>query len=431
MEQNFPDSIAPFNKSAQDFEKKGKYDEAIAIYRKALAQYPDLAGLHNNLGCCLANKYEYKQAAEEFQKAIDLTPINRQNGIVTPDSYPEEPIQNLRAVQELDKGYLRTTSPARVQFEDYSVHTPVLFHPGMGFPSYLLHSFLHMDAYTCGQISGFIGWIILVLFAFLGIDWIVSITGWLGPFFVISIFLLLHAISMGISVIVRPMKLDSISNSGYKAFLAWDGPLKVNIIDHLLASLSSGIFFLFATALFLKLLYLLSGGFLHATSNYWDWLLFVLYLVIDQICFGLISTFLSIFHVTFLAIQATQPWQQLAVYVPGVVFALLFWSAFLKFLKMLRNKGTPKISAHPEDQILRPSVVFEVLISPCIVSGFGLILIQGIEWLVSFTGRAEVGLLISVAVSFFIIRFAVFLFRIPPEKFVSIFALHFTFRPPC
>ncbi len=138
MEQNFPDYTKSYNDRAQEFEKKGKYDEAIAIYREALDRYPDLAGLHNNLGCCLANKYEYQQAAEEFEKAIALTPINRQEGIVTPDSYPEEPMQNLRAVQGLDKGYLRTAPPARVRFGGRSVRRPDFYRPGMGFLSYLL-----------------------------------------------------------------------------------------------------------------------------------------------------------------------------------------------------------------------------------------------------------------------------------------------------
>lgn len=137
MKQYFPDYIKPYNDRAQKFEKEGKYDEAIVVYREALARYPNIAGLHNNLGCCLANKEDYKQAENEFHQAIALTPVNRQEGIIISDSYPAEPIQNLRAAQARNKGFLRAPLPARTEFEGRSLLRPDPFRPGMGFPPYV------------------------------------------------------------------------------------------------------------------------------------------------------------------------------------------------------------------------------------------------------------------------------------------------------
>lgn len=120
MKPYFPDYIGPYNDRAQKFEKEGRYNEAIEVYREALARYPNIAGLHNNLGCCLANIEDYQQAENEFQQAIALTQANRQGGVVTPDSYPEEPMQNLQAVRAHIKGSRRAPHPARTEVEGLS-----------------------------------------------------------------------------------------------------------------------------------------------------------------------------------------------------------------------------------------------------------------------------------------------------------------------
>lgn len=292
----------------------------------------------------------------------------------------------------------------------------------------LLSSLRNEDSYTYGQIVGIAVYVVLLFFILLAIDWITTRTGWIVPFFVLSIVLLLHSISMGIGDVIRPIKLKPSNSSLASAFWTWQGPLKVNIINHLLSSVSDGLYFLFAGSLFLKLLYLLCGGFSHATSNYWDWLLFTLYSVIDQICFGLISTLLSILHIPFTSIQATQPLQQWAVYLSTLVFALLFWAAVLKFYKMLTHKGTKKISAHLEDQRLNPSYIIGAIVNTCIVIVIAFIVVLGIEWLVSFTRRAELGLILSALLLGLIIRFTVSLLRTPPNKLLLNPALHGSIR---
>lgn len=61
-------------------------------------------------------------------------PVNHQEGIAIPSSYPAEPAQNLRSAQARHKGpSLRTSLPPRneagLRFDP--------FRPGMGFPRYV------------------------------------------------------------------------------------------------------------------------------------------------------------------------------------------------------------------------------------------------------------------------------------------------------
>ncbi len=130
MKVNVPDYVKKYNDRASELMDQDQYAEAIIIYRQALDEYPDIAVLHNNLGCCLANQERYEEAAEEFQRAIDLTPVNRRAGVVTPQSYPEEPKQNLLAVQSRIQGVWRAPLVSRAGFDPF-------IRPGMSFPLYL------------------------------------------------------------------------------------------------------------------------------------------------------------------------------------------------------------------------------------------------------------------------------------------------------
>jgi tetratricopeptide (TPR) repeat protein len=56
---------------------KGRQEEAIGYFRKALSIDPEFADAHNELGAAYAALKELPQAAEEFQKAIDIAPEHR------------------------------------------------------------------------------------------------------------------------------------------------------------------------------------------------------------------------------------------------------------------------------------------------------------------------------------------------------------------
>lgn len=108
MRQNVPSNIQEYVDRAKHFESMDKDDKAIDVLRQALVQYPDIAVLHNNLGCALANQGKYEEAKEEFLLAITLTGANRNAGIITPECYPQEPEHNLRAAES----YLKSRGPA-------------------------------------------------------------------------------------------------------------------------------------------------------------------------------------------------------------------------------------------------------------------------------------------------------------------------------
>jgi tetratricopeptide (TPR) repeat protein len=109
MRSTVPDNVKDYVDRAAQLERQERYDAVIAVYREALALYPHLAVLHNNLGCCLANQGKYAEAKDAFLHAVTLTFTNRQKGIVVPDTYPEEPKQNLLKVQKLlDKGPVKS-----------------------------------------------------------------------------------------------------------------------------------------------------------------------------------------------------------------------------------------------------------------------------------------------------------------------------------
>src|ERR1017187_3032067 len=107
MVANVPDYVRPDLDRARDLEQLNRFAEAIEVYRGVIGRYPEIAVLHNGLGCAFANLGKRDQAAIEFREAIRLTALNRQQGLVTPRTYPQEPEQNLRAV-------LGKTLPGRV-----------------------------------------------------------------------------------------------------------------------------------------------------------------------------------------------------------------------------------------------------------------------------------------------------------------------------
>jgi Tfp pilus assembly protein PilF len=62
MRQNVPSYAKSFVDRAAELEKTGEFEAAVAIYREGLALHPEVAVLHNNFGCCLANQEKYQEA---------------------------------------------------------------------------------------------------------------------------------------------------------------------------------------------------------------------------------------------------------------------------------------------------------------------------------------------------------------------------------
>ena len=54
--------------------RRGRVDEAIAHYRKALEINPDFAEAHNNLGLALADRGRFDEAIAYYQKALEIKP---------------------------------------------------------------------------------------------------------------------------------------------------------------------------------------------------------------------------------------------------------------------------------------------------------------------------------------------------------------------
>ena len=52
----------------------GRFDEALAHYRKALEIKPDYAEVHHNLGIILAGKGRFDDALAHYQKALEIKP---------------------------------------------------------------------------------------------------------------------------------------------------------------------------------------------------------------------------------------------------------------------------------------------------------------------------------------------------------------------
>ncbi len=67
-------AVSAHYQSAVDLEKKGRVDDAIAEYRKAINETPNHADSHYNLGRLLAAKGDHQGARAEFLLAIQLRP---------------------------------------------------------------------------------------------------------------------------------------------------------------------------------------------------------------------------------------------------------------------------------------------------------------------------------------------------------------------
>ena len=69
-----PEYADAHNNLGQAYEALGKYQEAVNSYHKAIAITPDSASVHNNLGNALKERGEVKGALASYRKAITLQP---------------------------------------------------------------------------------------------------------------------------------------------------------------------------------------------------------------------------------------------------------------------------------------------------------------------------------------------------------------------
>jgi Flp pilus assembly protein TadD len=71
-----PDDAATHNNLGNALFQKGRVDEAIAHFQKAIELHPELPNAHNNLGNVLLQKGRVDEAIIQYQKALEIQPVN-------------------------------------------------------------------------------------------------------------------------------------------------------------------------------------------------------------------------------------------------------------------------------------------------------------------------------------------------------------------
>ena len=67
------DALKVFDKAGESM-RKGKLDEAISRYHKAISLAPDLYPAHNDLGTAYMQKQDFSDARSEFEQVVKLNP---------------------------------------------------------------------------------------------------------------------------------------------------------------------------------------------------------------------------------------------------------------------------------------------------------------------------------------------------------------------
>jgi tetratricopeptide (TPR) repeat protein len=69
-----PTSLVVYSNLGVDLLEKGQWDEAMAIFQKAVEAAPDNANAHYNLGNAFLSKGKVDEATAQFQKALEINP---------------------------------------------------------------------------------------------------------------------------------------------------------------------------------------------------------------------------------------------------------------------------------------------------------------------------------------------------------------------
>jgi tetratricopeptide (TPR) repeat protein len=105
-----PNSAVPLYSLGVALAAKGRLDEAIENYRKAIQINPDYCDALNNLGIALADKGRFDEAIENYYKAIQLNPNNpkvlNNLGVALADKGRfDEAIENYRKAIQINPNY--------------------------------------------------------------------------------------------------------------------------------------------------------------------------------------------------------------------------------------------------------------------------------------------------------------------------------------
>ncbi len=74
FESEYGQQIQVLNNTGKVLQKSGRYEEAIEVYRQAIAIAPKFVGLYNNLGNALQKSGRYEEAIEVYRQAIAIDP---------------------------------------------------------------------------------------------------------------------------------------------------------------------------------------------------------------------------------------------------------------------------------------------------------------------------------------------------------------------
>ena len=107
-----PGNAVAHNNLGYDLELKGRVDEALDQYRKALLTEPDYPEAHNNLGNALLEKNEQDAAIAEFRKALQIMPDyasahNNLGNALLQKGEVDDAIVHLQRAVELSPGYVQ------------------------------------------------------------------------------------------------------------------------------------------------------------------------------------------------------------------------------------------------------------------------------------------------------------------------------------
>jgi len=104
------DQVAGYYYLAQLLDQTDRKEEAITIYKKAIARAPQLGEPHHNLGLLLHKMNKIDEAMAEYEKAVELEPTYIHShymlaGLLSERGKLEEAASHLRIVVSIAPGY--------------------------------------------------------------------------------------------------------------------------------------------------------------------------------------------------------------------------------------------------------------------------------------------------------------------------------------